>query len=44
MALKRQKTKKKSKTRPETEQIKAKYFIFISILNGENFQTALAIH
>ena len=42
MALKSQKTKKKSKTRPETEN-KAKYFILISTLNGKNFQTALAI-
>lgn len=42
MALKSQKTKKKNKTRPETEN-KVKYFIFISTLNSENFQTALAV-
>ena len=40
MALKRQKTKKKSKTRPETEN-KAKCFIFISTLNSENLRKFL---
>ena len=40
MALKRQKTEKKSKTRPETEN-KAKCFIFISTLNSENLQKFL---